>query len=91
MINDFEFFKNAPRLDLHGEDSISAKILTEGFLLEQYKLGKKIIYIVHGKGTGILRKTVHDLLKKMKYIKSYKLDVFNSGITIVELDNSRDK
>ena len=85
MITDFEFYKNANKLDLHGEDSISAKIKTESFLLEQYKMGKNICYIVHGKGTGVLKKTIHDLLKKTSYINSYKLDVFNPGITIVEL------
>ena len=86
MITDFEFYKNAPRLDLHGEDSISAKIMAESFILEQYILKQKIVYIVHGKGTGILRKTIHDLLKKSKHVKTYKMDVFNPGITIIELE-----
>ena len=45
-------------------------------------------YFIHGKGTGVLRKEVHNYLKKCKYIKTFRLGVFGegeSGVTIAEL------
>ena len=44
------------------------------------------VRIVHGKGSGILRQAVHDYLKGVPYVKSYKLGEFgegDSGVTIV--------
>jgi len=45
------------------------------------------VRVVHGKGTGALRKGVHDFLRKKKYVKSFRLGEFgegDSGVTIVE-------
>lgn len=45
------------------------------------------VRIVHGKGTGALRTAVHNHLKRLNYIKSYRLGVFGegeAGVTIVE-------
>ena len=41
--------------------------------------------LVHGIGTGIIRKTTQETLKKNKYVDSYKIDNFNSGSTIVNI------
>ncbi len=46
------------------------------------------VTIIHGKGTGLLRKAVHQRLKRMPYVKSYRLGVFGEGedgVTIVTL------
>ncbi len=46
------------------------------------------VRIVHGKGTGALRKGIHGYLKKQKYVKSFRLGEFgegDAGVTIVEL------
>ena len=46
------------------------------------------VRIVHGKGTGALRKAVHNYLKRQKHVKSYRLGGLgegDSGVTIVEL------
>ena len=46
------------------------------------------VRIVHGKGTGALRKAVHNYLRKQKWIKKYRLGDFgegDAGVTIVEL------
>lgn len=46
------------------------------------------VRIVHGKGTGALRKGVHEYLRKQKYVKSFRLGEFgegDAGVTIVEL------
>lgn len=46
------------------------------------------VRIVHGKGTGALRKGVHEYLRKQKYVKSFRLGEYgegDAGVTIVEL------
>lgn len=46
------------------------------------------VTIIHGKGTGALRKAVHDYLKTNKHVKYYRLGVFGegeTGVTIAEL------
>ena len=46
------------------------------------------VRVVHGKGTGALRKGVHEYLRKQKYVKSFRLGEFgegDAGVTIVEL------
>ena len=46
------------------------------------------VRIVHGKGTGALRKGIHEYLKRQSYIKSFRLGEYGegeAGVTIVEL------
>jgi DNA mismatch repair protein MutS2 len=79
------FIDNLPTLDLHGEDGDSAVVLVKDFISDSIILNNKKIVIVHGKGTGILRKRVRDYLSKDKRVKKYYQDNFNDGVTIVEL------
>jgi len=74
-----------PKLDLHGEDRIGAKIKVESFIKEQSILGNYEFMIVHGIGKGVLKKEVHDLLQKNKLVKEFKLDNFNAGSTYVRI------
>lgn len=80
-------YSNLPSLDLHGLDRDYARILINDFILDNYKLKNRKVIIVHGIGTGIIRKTTMETLKNNKYVATYKLDNFNSGTTIVELKN----
>lgn len=44
--------------------------------------------IIHGKGTGALRKGIHDYLKRCKHVSEYRLGTFgegDTGVTIVTL------
>lgn len=46
------------------------------------------VRVVHGKGTGALRKGIHEYLRRQKHVKSYRLAEFgegDAGVTIVEL------
>jgi len=74
-----------PTIDLHGEYSFSAEVLTKEFINDNICLGNRKLCIIHGIGSGILKDTVHEILKHDKRIKSYKIDFMNPGCTIVEI------
>ena len=76
---------NLPTLDLHGEYSFSSEVLVKEFINDNITLHNKKICIVHGIGEGILRKTVHKLLKEDKRIEKYYVDFMNPGCTIVKI------
>lgn len=81
---------NIPTLDLHGEIRGHARILVNEFIRDNIKMGKYEIAIIHGIGEGIIKKEVHDLLKKHKDVLEYHLDNFNSGCTLVKINKSID-
>ncbi len=78
-------YSNLPTLDLHGIDRDYAKILINDFIEDNYRIKNEKIIIVHGNGQGIIKKTTQETLKNNKYVKEYKIDNFNTGITVVEL------
>ena len=78
------YTENLPKLDLHGEDRVNAIIKLDEFINENLILRNKNIVVIHGIGTGILKNTVHDYLKKDKRVKEYKLSI-NNGQTIISL------
>ena len=46
------------------------------------------VRIVHGKGTGALRRGIHEHLRTLRYVKDYRLGEFgegDAGVTIVSL------
>jgi DNA mismatch repair protein MutS2 len=79
------FILNLPELDLHGFDRVSALIATEEFINDNIKLQNKRIIIIHGIGNGILKKEIHNYLKKNPKVLTYNLHWNNNGITIVNL------
>ena len=45
------------------------------------------VRVVHGKGTGALRKGIHEYLRRQRHVKSYHLAEYgegDAGVTIVE-------
>ena len=85
MIDNYVLYKNIPELDLHGEIRESARILLTEFINDNLKMNNLLIKIVHGKGKYILKREVYKVLKNNKNVKDYKLDIFNDGVTIIEL------
>ena len=82
-------YQNLPRLDLHGCDREYASFLTRQFLEDYYKIGEKRVVIIHGKGSGIVRKCVFDILRKHQLVESFALNMFNDGETIVILKEKK--
>ena len=85
---DEPFISSFPFIDLHGFDSVLCIIKVKEFITDCLKLKNYDIILIHGKGSGILRRSVHDYLKTDKRVLSYKLDNFNDGATIVRLKES---
>ena len=83
------FLDRLPKIDLHGFDKESARVMTNDFIEESITLGNKKILIIHGIGTGIVKKSVHETLSKNKKVLSSKLDNLNTGCTIVNLKIER--
>ncbi len=57
------------------------------YLDDAYLAHMSQVTVIHGRGTGALRKAVHNHLKRTKYIKSFRLGEFGEGdmgVTIVE-------
>ncbi len=74
-------------IDLRGEMTIDAIQALDKYLDDAYLSKLPTITIIHGKGTGALRMAVHKHLKKVKYVKSFRLGNYGegeSGVTIVE-------
>lgn len=84
-LSDIVFVDNYPSVDLHGLDRNMARVATNDFINDNYKMGNDIIVIVHGIGSGILREEVHKTLSRNKRVLEYQTDYFNNGCTIVRI------
>ena len=75
-------------IDIRGMASDEAIIELDKYIDNAVLSGITDIRIIHGKGTGVLRKAVQAHLKHHRSIKSYRLGVFGegeSGVTIAEV------
>ncbi len=79
------FIENLPKIDLHGMDREVARVAINDFINENYKLKNSIFCIIHGIGSGVLRKTTSDVLKSNKKVLEYKTYYYNQGSTIVRI------
>ena len=75
----------SPRIDVHGETYDSVSLYVTQFIDDNYKLGNKYIAIIHGKGEGILKNRIHELLKTNDKVEDYYLNNWNIGETIIVL------
>ena len=88
---DLDFSRNqsiSPELNLLGMTTDEAINELDKYLDDARMSHLSSVRIVHGKGTGALRKAVHNYLRKQKWIKKYRLGDFgegDAGVTIVQL------
>ena len=76
-------------LNLRGETVDDALVRLDKYLDDAFVAGAGTVTIVHGKGTGALRKAVHDFLGRHPHVRAFRLGERGegeSGATIVELD-----
>jgi len=74
-------------INLLGKTVDEAIAELDKYLDDAYLAHMPSVRIVHGKGTGALRKGVHNYLRKVKYVSSFRLGEFgegDAGVTIVE-------
>lgn len=75
-------------VDLRGMDSIEASYTTDKYLDDAYMGGLKEVVIIHGKGTGVLRNSINEMLKHHSHVKTYRLGEYGeggTGVTVVAL------
>ena len=78
----------ARELDIRGLETLEAEGVVENFLSAAVMGKLETVVIIHGKGTGALRKAVQDILRRNKAVKSFRLGVYGegeSGVTVVTL------
>lgn len=85
------FYKNYPKIDLHGMTSDIAEVYINGFIDENYKLKNENFIIIHGIGEGILSKKTEYILRNNNKVLEYKKDYFNLGETIVKINVDKSK
>ncbi|MCY9516691.1 endonuclease MutS2 [Paenibacillus apiarius] len=75
-------------LDLRGANLEEAMMEVDRFLDEALLGNLGQVYIIHGKGTGILRTGIQEFLRRHKHVKSFRLGNYGeggTGVTVAEL------
>ena len=76
-------------IDLHSFQPRDIRAVVEAYLIEAYNKGFRIVRIVHGKGVGVQREIVRQVLSETDFVRSFKnAPEFSGswGATIAELD-----
>lgn len=79
------FSSSSPTLNVHGETRDTVVFVLNDFLNDNYKLQIEYVGVIHGRSSDILKLRVHELLRKNKKVDSFKVDIFNPGLTIIKL------
>ena len=75
-------------VDVRGETAFDAVNIVDKAIDNAVLAGIGKLTIIHGKGTGVLRREINQYLRSNKAVKSHRLGVFGEGedgVTIVEL------
>ena len=85
---DFKVSSISPEINVIGQNVDEACFVVDKYLDNCVLNGLTTVRIVHGKGTGILKKGIQNFLKNHPHVKSYRIGTFGegeNGVTIVEL------
>ena len=80
--------KASMEINLLGMTVEEALMETEQFIDHAVMNGQTMVYLIHGKGTGALRKAIHAHLRGHRNVKSFRLGQYGegeAGVTVVEL------
>ncbi len=75
-------------VDVRGQTAMEAIMSVDNAIDSAILMGLNTLTIIHGKGTGVLRKEIQAHLKKHPSIRSYRLGTYgegDAGVTIAEL------
>ena len=86
---DRQLRSSAPtELDIRGLETLEAESVVENYLSSAVMAHLQTVTIIHGKGTGALRKAVHAILRRSRAVKDFRLGVYGegeNGVTVVTL------
>lgn len=86
--HEFKVSKLSPEINVIGQTVEEACFVVDKYLDDCCLNGLWNVRIVHGKGTGALKKGIHQFLKNHPHVKSFRLGTFGegeTGVTVVEL------
>ena len=75
-------------VDVRGKNLADAEMEVDKYLDDAYMAGLKEATIIHGRGEGILKRGIQDMLKYHKHVKSFRKGDFNEGgdgVTVVTI------
>ena len=78
----------ASEIDIRGMEAVEGVLAAERYIDSAVMSKLKTVTIIHGKGTGVLRSAVQQMLRKNKAVKSFRLGRYGegeAGVTVVEL------
>ena len=84
IMND-PFTARLPKKDIHGETAATCIAVIDSFIKDCIHIKEYKCIIIHGKGSGVLRKATKEYLSHDKRVNKFYIDGFNDGQTIIEL------
>ena len=75
-------------VDVHGMTSAEAKRKVNSLLCEYHKRGYPELCIIHGNGSGILKKEIRTFLLSSMYVRTFRAGKYGEGgdgITIAKI------
>ena len=71
----------SPEINLIGMTTDEAVPAMDKYLDDAYLAHLEEVRVIHGRGTGALRAAIHKELKRLKYVKEFRLGEYNEGGT----------